>query len=288
MNRFFFPFALFISSLMLAQQTDEEKQISAQFNLNYDLRILDNPVHVRTLFRNDFSFSESYLKYVTQQNPTWYLHYFSRNTMQRYGWRNHWELYQERFLVWSDWLQNPFRFRTLFDWNRPRHLFDFLTPALSPLESYSQAFFAENWLIQQRINQLKADDTLEENYGTRSVVANTEHKKIQTSPHSLHTLVTSLKERGVAIETHKRKAFVPLDERKGYSSRTREIALERLQGSNSPTARNYDSKGPSKKGGRYYGPPVNQAPVRTVVQDVSTTSMGNSGGSTTVSAGREQ
>lgn len=276
-----------LTTLTAQKKSKEERQVIDQYQLTYDLNIIDNPIYVRTLFQNDYSFSESYLNYVTQQNPTWYLHYFSRNAMQRCGWRSHWELYQERFLVWSDWLQNPFRFQTIFDWNKPRRIFDFLTPALSPLETYSRVYFAENWAIQQKIDQLKGNDTLEEIYGQKNIKTTKDAYSNRSQPQSVRSLVNSLREKGVVVETHRKQTFVPFEKRKGYYSRTREMALQRVRSKNSPSARNFNPKGDSG-GQRFYAPRVNQGPTRTVIGDVSTTSMGNSGGINTASAAREQ
>ena len=279
---------LFISgTTLVAQKTEAESKIIQQFELRYDLNIIDNPVQVRSLFKKDFSFSEAYLRYVTQQSPSWYLHYFHRNALQRYGWRSHWEFYQERFLIWSDWLQNPFRFQTIFYWNRPRRMFNFLTPALSPLQMYSITYFNSNWAIQQQIDRLKGNDTLEEIYGQKDIVSQNIDQSMNAQPNSVRSLVNILREKGVAIETHKKQTFVPLENRKGYYNRTREMALQRLEGKNSPKARNFNPIGTSGVQ-RSYAPPVNRSPARGVVGDVSTSSMGNSGGTTTVSAGREQ
>lgn len=278
---------VFVTTLTAQKKTAEESQIIAQYQLAYDLNIIDNPVYIRALFRSDFSFSESYFNYVTQQSPTWYLHYFSRNAMQRYGWRNHWELYQERFLVWSDWLQNPFRFQTIFDWNRPRKIFNFLTPALSPLVMYSRSYFIENWAIQHKIDQLKGNDALAEIYGQKYMTVASEARSIQGQPQSIRSLVNSLRNKGVTIETHKREKFVSLGNRVSYYSPTREMALSRVRSKNSPSAKNYNPSAASG-GQRIYAPSANQARVRTVIGDVSTTSMGNSGGTNTAAAAREQ
>lgn len=282
--------ALFIvGCFSLWSQSEKEAQfIKEKFNVAYELRILQNPVSVKNLFQKDDQLTENYFQYVTSQTPSWYLHYFSRNAMQRYGWRNHWELYQERFLVWADWLQNPFRWNTRFDWNKPQKLFNFLTPAISPIEAYSASFFAENWYIQQRIDQLKGGDILEETYGSDRIQADVTVKKIAATSQNVTGLIRELKNRSVAVETHNRRDFVPLNLRPVYKQNVREMARKMAIGNQSPSSRDYGSD-PSQYGGsRAYSPGVNRSPVRTVVRDVSTTSMGNNGSATAASATREQ
>lgn len=288
MKKIVIPFFVFCCFSVWGQSEKEAFAIKEKFAISYDFGIFTTPVSIKNEFQKNDALAEDYVHYVTSQTPGWYLHYFSRNAMQRYGWQNHWELYQERFLVWSDWLQNPFRWNTRFDWNKPRKLFNFLTPAISPIEVYSASFFAENWYIQQQIDELKGEDTLEETYGSAPIQADVTVQKIASSSQNLRGLIRELRNRNVAVETYHKKDFVPMKSRPGYKQNVREMARKMANGNQSPSARDYGSD-PSQHGGnRAYSPGVTRSPVRTVVRDVSTTSMGNSGSTTTVSAAREQ
>ena len=286
MNRFIWIILLLASPLVMGQSSNEAQPIKKELPPTFTVEIMDNPVHVRKLFQRDFSFSEAYLRFVTQQSPTWYLHYFHRNAMQRYGWENHWELYQERFFVWSDWLQNPFRFRTLFDWNKVRNLFQFLTPNNAPQQVYRRSYLAENSYIQSQINQLKSDDVLAEEYTPQNIGGDDVSSAIIVPLSNLGDLVRELKRKGVAVETHQQKPFFPKMQQNAHHSRTRDMAQERVRGPQSYQYR--EPRGKSESMTSYATPAPIKGPVRTVVPDVNTTSMGNAGGTASSAAVREQ
>ena len=287
MSRFIWIILLLASPLVMGQSSVEEQPIKRESVLTFSFESIDNPVYFRKLFQRDFSFSEAYLRFVTQQSPTWYLHYFHRNAMQRYGWETHWELYQERFLVWSDWLQNSFRFHTLFDWNKVRNLYHFLTPNNAPQEVYRRSYLAENSYIQSQINQLRSDDVLVEDANRQNMGSDDVSSARIVTPTNLVALVRELKRKGVAVETHQQKPFSPKVQQYAYHSRTRDMAQERVRGPQSYQYREPREK--SRAMTNYATPaPINKGPVRTVVPDVNTTSMGNAAGTTSSAAVREQ
>ena len=289
MNRFVFGMSLLVCMLSFGQSQNLVNTVKNQFNLTYDLTIADSPISARNLFRSNDALMERYLQYVTRQNPTWYLNYFNRNAMQRYGWQNHWELYQERFLVWSDWLQNSFRWNTIFDWNKPRKLFQFLTPAISPLQTYNRAYFRDNWVIQRRMDRLLDNDTREERYAIKNEENKAPRQNTSNPKQTLSSLVRELKSRNVAVESHTRRAFIPRDKRDVIYNRNRVQAQGMAKGRQSQSAQNYRQNKSSEQGARSYSPSQYNGPARSVVPSSSSTAMTKPGGNgASSSAAREQ
>ena len=57
-------------------QSDLENKIKNDFKINYDLKILEDPISVRNLFLKNQNFISDYVRFASSQNRSWYFNYF--------------------------------------------------------------------------------------------------------------------------------------------------------------------------------------------------------------------
>ena len=127
----------------------------SQYELSADVYAFDEPAGARRLFRSDKKIADQYVNYVNNQSPSWYLKYFNVNSLRRHGWESHWQLYNNRFLVWQDLFNNSQNWIGE-KWNIPINsgdlFIDLNTPQLDP----RLAIYRKNWIQNQEVASFRA------------------------------------------------------------------------------------------------------------------------------------
>ena len=296
-------FFLMSFSIVKAQNFNEfAASIAEKYQLSYTLSIANDPISARNIFLNNDALVEDYYLYVTQQNPTWYLRYFSLNGLRKKGWNNHWELYNNRFLTWMDWKQSLFLSVASFEWYIPRNNTPFFNALngfmYSPVELYRMAYFQEQWFVNQFLKNLNA--SLEEKLYDGNTTINTSSLRYSTADayrkavvssntkskpvKNLKTVINSLRSSGVAYETVKQQPKV------GYAygaSIAPTVNAFPRKDANAGNYRMYDSNAPMQSRANYTTP-TPAVRVQTVVSPNTGYTPPSSGSTTAVSAGRKQ
>ena len=145
----------FISiSFFSYSQADLENKIKEEFKLNYDLRIMEDPISVRNLFLKNQDLVSDYITFVTNSNRSWYFNYFNLNSMRRYGWNSYLELYDNRFLTWNKWRDDLILSFGDYEWFKPKFKYFFGSDYFTDLTQYSIKLANENLYVLRQLELL--------------------------------------------------------------------------------------------------------------------------------------
>ena len=157
-------YILFILSFFLwhssgYSQADLENKIKKEFQLNYDLNILEDPISVRNLFLKNQNLVSNYITFVLNADRSWYYNYFNLNSMRRYGWNSYSQMYDNRFLIWNKWRDDflilPFGD---YEWFKPKSKYFFGSNYYTELHYYSIRLASENSYINRQLLLLGKND----------------------------------------------------------------------------------------------------------------------------------
>ena len=284
-------YILFILSFFLwhssgYSQADLENKIKKEFQLNYDLNILEDPISVRNLFLKNQNLVSNYITFVLNADRSWYYNYFNLNSMRRYGWNSYSQMYDNRFLTWNKWRDDflIFPFGD-YEWFKPKFKYFFGSDYFTELHYYSIRLANENRYVNSQL-LLIGEDAKE-----LSDVVNLDENKNLKTPIERDNILT------VLVKNGKKFKIVDLPGRRSSS---------KVSGSNYQIrgiSNNGDLDTPIYKGSvnsdysSYRNGSTNSAPTvnRSVVSSSASTSSNavnssSSGGGTTsvVKAGRKQ
>ncbi len=127
----------------------------SKHELSADVYVFDEPAGARRLFRSNKKIANQYLNYVNNQSPSWYLKYFNVNSLRRHGWDSHWQLYNNRFLIWQDLFNNS-QIWIGEKWNIPIALDDLFIDLNTPQIDPRLAIYRKNWIQNQEVASFRA------------------------------------------------------------------------------------------------------------------------------------
>ena len=137
-------------------QSDLENKIKNDFKINYDLKILEDPISVRNLFLKNQNFISDYVRFASSQNRSWYFNYFNLNSMRRLGWNSYVELYDNRFLTWNKWREDLILPFGNYEWFKPVSRF-FVGLDVSESLQYALNLSNENLYVKRQLQLLGVD-----------------------------------------------------------------------------------------------------------------------------------
>ena len=171
----------------------------SRYQLEIPVRVFEEPAGIRRLFRTQNDLAEQYLNYVSRQSPTWYLKYFNVNSMRRYGWNSHWELYNNRFFVWQNLMNNPQNWIGE-KWNIPRNsqvtFFDPNSIQYDPRAAIYRKRWLENQTIAANSNR---NITNRQRLANHSTVTPEKAPKSASNDQELNSVIRLLQQNNIQI-----------------------------------------------------------------------------------------
>ena len=159
-----FLFSFIIFSAFVNSQVDLENKVKSQFNLNYDLNIIDDPMSFRNYLIKDQQLANNYINFVLDANRSWYFKYFNRNSMRNSGWNSYDHFYDNRFLAWNSWRNNLFFSVGDFEWFKPSSSYSFTSNYyFTDIQYYSMRLLSQRLYISNQSRLTYGKEVIQHN-----------------------------------------------------------------------------------------------------------------------------